>query len=229
MRDLLGGKGAGLAEMTNAGLPVPPGFTITTEACSAFYANGEKFPAGMWEQALAALRTVEERDRQEAGRPGQPAAGVGALGRQVLHAGHDGHGAQPRPERRDAARAGQADRQRALRLRRLPPLHPAVRQHRAWASKPTRSSNMLDGMKKHERGAKLDTDLTADDLQDAGRAVQGAGQARRPGNDFPDDPLRAAAAGNRGGLRFVEHQAARIRLPQRCRRSRTTWAPPSTW
>ena len=45
MRELLGGKGAGLAEMTNAGLPVPPGFTITTEACNAYYAAGKQMPA----------------------------------------------------------------------------------------------------------------------------------------------------------------------------------------
>ncbi len=58
MKDLLGGKGAGLAEMTNAGLPVPPGFTITTEACNAYYAAVETFPEGMWEQALEALAEV---------------------------------------------------------------------------------------------------------------------------------------------------------------------------
>src|SRR6476469_6836828 len=51
MKELLGGKGAGLAEMTRAGLPGPPGFTITTEACRAYYANGEQFPPGMWDQA----------------------------------------------------------------------------------------------------------------------------------------------------------------------------------
>src|SRR5450755_2062348 len=50
MRELLGGKGAGVAEMTNAGLPVPPGFTITTEACNAYYDSGKQFPQGMWEQ-----------------------------------------------------------------------------------------------------------------------------------------------------------------------------------
>lgn len=44
MKDLLGGKGAGLAEMTNAGVPVPPGFTITTEACNQYYARGGKLP-----------------------------------------------------------------------------------------------------------------------------------------------------------------------------------------
>lgn len=48
MRDLLGGKGANLAEMTNAGLPVPPGFTITTEACNAYFEAGQQFPDGMW-------------------------------------------------------------------------------------------------------------------------------------------------------------------------------------
>jgi pyruvate,orthophosphate dikinase len=59
MRDLLGGKGAGASEMTRAGLPVPPGFTITTEACNAFYRNGGTFPDDMWDQAIAALRDVE--------------------------------------------------------------------------------------------------------------------------------------------------------------------------
>src|SRR5437879_3146083 len=61
MRDLLGGKGAGAAEMTRAGMPVPPGFTITTEACRAYLANKGKFPPGMWEQALAALKKLERQ------------------------------------------------------------------------------------------------------------------------------------------------------------------------
>src|SRR5574340_1856874 len=50
LRDLLGGKGAGLAEMTNAGLPVPPGFTITTECCNDYFAAGERFPDGRSEE-----------------------------------------------------------------------------------------------------------------------------------------------------------------------------------
>ena len=72
MRDLLGGKGAGVAEMTNAGLPVPPGFTITTEACNAYYAGGERFPEGMWEQALTALRGVEKATGKGFGDAGNP-------------------------------------------------------------------------------------------------------------------------------------------------------------
>jgi pyruvate,orthophosphate dikinase len=67
MRNLLGGKGAGLAEMTNAGLPVPPGFTCTTEACLAFYDAGRKFPEGMWEQAQAAMKVVEQETGKKFG------------------------------------------------------------------------------------------------------------------------------------------------------------------
>jgi pyruvate,orthophosphate dikinase len=67
MKDLLGGKGAGLAEMTNAGLPVPPGFTITTQACNAYYSSGERFPEGMWNQVLSALKKVETSTGKEFG------------------------------------------------------------------------------------------------------------------------------------------------------------------
>lgn len=61
MRDLLGGKGANLAEMTNIGLPVPPGFTITTEVCNEYYANGQKLPAGLMDDVRAAMKFVEEK------------------------------------------------------------------------------------------------------------------------------------------------------------------------
>src|SRR5688572_17130633 len=71
MRDLLGGKGAGLAEMTRTGAPVPPGFTITTEACNAYSETGE-FPAGMWEQVIEAVREVERQIGKRFGDPTQP-------------------------------------------------------------------------------------------------------------------------------------------------------------
>jgi pyruvate,orthophosphate dikinase len=60
VRGLLGGKGANLAEMARLELPVPPGFTVTTEACNAYLSAGGKFPDGMWEQELEALRTIEK-------------------------------------------------------------------------------------------------------------------------------------------------------------------------
>ena len=60
-RDLLGGKGANLAEMTRLGLPVPPGFTVTTEACRAFLATDNTFPEGLWEQVLDGISRIERQ------------------------------------------------------------------------------------------------------------------------------------------------------------------------
>ncbi|PYS83984.1 MAG: pyruvate, phosphate dikinase [Acidobacteria bacterium] len=71
-RALLGGKGAGLADMTRAGLPVPPGFIVTTEACNAYYANGKNFPEGMWEQVIEGLRAVEQKTGKRFGDPENP-------------------------------------------------------------------------------------------------------------------------------------------------------------
>nr|MDT0662462.1 pyruvate, phosphate dikinase [Micromonospora sp. DSM 115978] len=71
LRDLLGGKGANLAEMTNLGLPVPPGFTITTEACQAYLATGTA-PAGLADQITAYLTALEERMGKRLGDPADP-------------------------------------------------------------------------------------------------------------------------------------------------------------
>lgn len=72
MKDLLGGKGAGLAEMTNVGLPVPPGFTITTKACHAFTTSSKQYPQGMWDQVLTALRRLEDLTGKQFGSADNP-------------------------------------------------------------------------------------------------------------------------------------------------------------
>jgi pyruvate,orthophosphate dikinase len=72
MKDLLGGKGAGLAEMTNLGLPVPPGFIITTEACREYYVLGKRFPHGLWEQVTAALEGLEQESNKGFGDSNNP-------------------------------------------------------------------------------------------------------------------------------------------------------------
>ncbi|RMD61395.1 MAG: pyruvate, phosphate dikinase, partial [Planctomycetota bacterium] len=72
MRDLLGGKGANLAEMTAIGLPVPPGFTISTEACQAFYTGGEHLPAGLMDQVRAAMTRLEKTTGKRFGDPQRP-------------------------------------------------------------------------------------------------------------------------------------------------------------
>src|SRR6478609_7131734 len=60
MRDLLGGKGANLAEMSNIGLPVPPGFTITTETCNEYYSSGRVLPKALMDEVHAAVKDVEK-------------------------------------------------------------------------------------------------------------------------------------------------------------------------
>ncbi|ACI22046.1 pyruvate, phosphate dikinase [Thermodesulfovibrio yellowstonii] len=72
MKDLLGGKGAGLAEMTNLGIPVPSGFTITTEACREYFKQGKRFPNGMWEEVLTHLKRVEKSMGCKFGDPKNP-------------------------------------------------------------------------------------------------------------------------------------------------------------
>ena len=73
-KDLLGGKGANLAEMTNLGLPVPPGFTITTEACRAYLKNGGE-PDGLADEVSEHLKALEESMGRAPRRSRRPAAG----------------------------------------------------------------------------------------------------------------------------------------------------------
>ena len=71
VRGLLGGKGANLAEMTRIKLPVPPFFTVTTEACNAYSAGG-KFPEGMWNQVMKSLKKIEAASGKKFGSPSNP-------------------------------------------------------------------------------------------------------------------------------------------------------------
>src|SRR5436305_13126652 len=72
MRNLLGGNGANLAEMSNLGLPVPPGLTITTEVCTYYYANKESYPPELKEQVSTALREVGYQAKGNFGDPDKP-------------------------------------------------------------------------------------------------------------------------------------------------------------
>ena len=72
MKNLLGGKGANLAEMSNLGIPVPAGFTITTEVCTEFYKNNRQYPAGLKEEVNDAMKKVEQIMGAKFGDPSNP-------------------------------------------------------------------------------------------------------------------------------------------------------------
>ena len=112
-RELLGGKGAGLAEMTALGVPVPAGFTITTDACRAYSANGGAAPGrASRSRSPSTCAALEEQDGQALRRSRGAAARLGALRRRGLDAGDDGHDPEPRAERRGGRGARALDRER---------------------------------------------------------------------------------------------------------------------
>ena len=97
LRHLLGGKGCELAEMTNLGVSVPPGFTITTEAWAAYSAGGRKQPAGLWEQVLGGMARLEAAAELRLGDPAKPLLVSVRSGARV-DARHDGYRPEPRAQ-----------------------------------------------------------------------------------------------------------------------------------
>ncbi len=97
MKDVLGGKGAGLAEMTNAGLPVPPGFTIQTEACREYMRNNG-VSSEVDREMQAALARLETLQGQKLGKGDNPLLVSVRSGAKFSMPGHDGYHPQPWPE-----------------------------------------------------------------------------------------------------------------------------------
>lgn len=91
MRNLLGGKGANLAEMTNIGLPVPQGFTITTEACTQYYEDGREINEEIQGQINEYIVKMEEITGKKFGDTRKSSSGVCTFWCESIHAGYDGH------------------------------------------------------------------------------------------------------------------------------------------
>jgi pyruvate,orthophosphate dikinase len=187
MKDLLGGKGAGLAEMTNAGLPVPPGFTITTEGCNAYLASGERFPDGMWEQVLAALAQVEDATGKKFGSSSNPLLVSVRSGAKfsmpgmmdtVLNLGLNESTLQ------GLAKLTANDRFAYDAYRRFIQMFGKI----VLGVDAELFEKALSAAKRKAR-AKLDTDLTASDLKQVCQEFRQIVR-RQTGNDFPEDPQR---------------------------------------
>ena len=186
VRGLLGGKGANLAEMTRIGVPVPPGFTITTEACNAYYESGGKFPEGMWEQTLAALKEVERQTGKTFGDPKNPLLVSVRSGAKfsmpgmmdtVLNVGLNDETAK------GMVALTQNERFVYDAYRRLIQMYGSV----VLDIPDEAFEDVLEAMKE-ERGAKEDTDLTADDLKELVERFKKVVKEHK-GFDFPQEPI----------------------------------------
>jgi pyruvate,orthophosphate dikinase len=187
MRALLGGKGAGLAEMTNAGLPVPPGFTITTEACNAYYAAGKELPPGLWDNVLAHMKELEEETGKGFGDPKNPllvsvrsgaAFSMPGMMDTVLNLGLNEDTVAGLIELTGNERFGyDAWRRFIAMFGRIVLDIPA-----------SEFDEPFDALKEL-RGAKLDTDLEASDLREIAGTYREIVR-KHTGEDFPTDPYR---------------------------------------
>jgi len=186
VRRLLGGKGANLAEMTRIGVPVPPGFTITTEACIA-YQDDLSFPKGMWDQALNALSVVEEQTGKKFGDASNPllvSCRSGAMMSMpgmmdtVLNLGLNDETAKGMVELTENARFVYDS------YRRLIQMFGSV----VLGINDEAFEEVLDSFKE-EKGAESDTDLTAEDLQEMIEKYK-AVVKKEKGFDFPQDPTK---------------------------------------
>jgi pyruvate,orthophosphate dikinase len=186
LKDLLGGKGAGLAEMTNLKIPVPAGFTISTEACNEYFKAGKKYPPGMWQQVLENLRKVERAMGMKFGNPDNPLLVSVRSGAKfsmpgmmdtVLNLGLN-----------DAtinALIKKTNNERFVydAYRRLITMFGNI----VMGVDRQRFEKSLEDMKE-ERGVRLDTELTADDLKTLVQEFKRI-YRKNTGEDFPSEPL----------------------------------------
>jgi pyruvate,orthophosphate dikinase len=187
MRSLLGGKGAGLAEMTNAALPVPPGFTITTEACNAYYEAGKELPAGLWDDVVGHMKELEEETGKGFGDPENPllvsvrsgaAFSMPGMMDTVLNLGLNPDTVQGLIKLTGNERfAWDAWRRFVAMFGRI-----------VLDLKAEDFDEPFEELKKRAK-AKLDTDLTAEQLREIGEQFAQIVK-KKTGEEFPTDPYR---------------------------------------
>ncbi|HET9597288.1 MAG TPA: pyruvate, phosphate dikinase [Anaeromyxobacteraceae bacterium] len=211
MKDLLGGKGAGVAEMSNIGIPVPPGFTITTEVCAAFYEAGKKLPRDVPPAVSAALRKVEALAGKRFGDPENPLLVSVRSGARVSMPGMMDTvlnlGLNDRTVLGLAARSGN-ERFAWDSYRRFCAMYGDV----VLGMKPERKEDrdpfevILD-RKKHTLGVKLDSELPVPALKELVAEFK-AEVKRRKGHAFPEDPTEQLLAAIEAVFRSWDNQRA---------------------
>src|SRR5262245_246516 len=189
-KELLGGKGANLAEMTLIGLPVPPGFTISTEACNQFSANNRQFPTELKAQVEAAVRQVEEVMGSKFGDPKNPllvscrsGARVSMPGMMdtVLNLGLSEKTIGGLIERSKNERFAWDSYRRFVQM-----YGDVVLDLKPQDKKEIDPFEKIMEDLKHSKNVTQDNDLTVDDLKELVKRYKAAVKAKK-GKDFPDD------------------------------------------
>ena len=184
MKDVLGGKGAGLAEMTNAGLPVPPGFTIATSACLLYFNNGNKLPENIVTDYTAALENLQNLLGQELGNPAKPLLVSVRSGAKfsmpgmmdtVLNLGMNDRTVETFAAKTNNPRFAYDSYRRFIQMFGNVVLEIPK----------DKFEHIFDGQKK-KRGFRLDTELTPDDLKDVIAGYKKLVK-QEVGKDFPQD------------------------------------------
>ena len=183
MRELLGGKGANLAEMTNLGLPIPQGFTITTEACNRYYSDGENIASEVLDEIFLSLKKLEEQTGKKLGdiqnpllvsvRSGARASMPGMMD-TILNLGINDYVALSISKKNERFAYDS--------YRRFIQMFSDV----VMEIPKNLFENTIDEMKK-TRGVKLDTELTADDLKELVDKFKQIYKDNK-GQDFPQEP-----------------------------------------
>jgi pyruvate,orthophosphate dikinase len=186
MKDTLGGKGAGLAEMSRAKLPVPPGFTISTEVCNIYFQNKNAVPAEINEQMVEALLTLEERMGQKLGGSSNPLLVSVRSGAKfsmpgmmdtILNLGLNDETVKALEAKSNNPRFAYDCYRRFIQMFGNVVLEIGKDEF----------EHIFDGQKKKAK-AKLDTDLTASDLQQVIEGYKKLVQ-KKTGKPFPQDPI----------------------------------------
>ena len=186
MRELLGGKGANLAEMTNLGLPIPQGFTVTTEACTKYYEDGKTISQEIQDQIFAALKTLEEIQGKKFGDNSDPLlvsvrsgarASMPGMMDTILNLGLN-----------DIAVEGFAAKTGNPRFaydsyRRFIQMYSDV----VMEVPKSYFEKIIDELKA-EKGVHFDTELTTEDLKELVKRFKEVYKENMNGKDFPDDP-----------------------------------------
>ncbi len=191
MKDLLGGKGANLAEMVNIGLPVPAGFTITTEVCTYYYKNNKKYPKELKDQVKVALKKVEDYMGAKFGDPENPLlvsvrsgarASMPGMMDTILNLGLNDKTVQGLIKKTNNPRFAYDSYRRFVQM-----YGDVVLGLKPQDKNEQDPFEVIIERKKESRGVKYDTELTADDLKELVSEFKNAIK-ERTGNDFPENP-----------------------------------------